>query len=164
MPYPPSKKIRTHRLVVASVMLTSMMDMFTIILFFLLRSFVLESGEVPITDPKLRLPVSISREAPKLRLNIQVTTDAIVVEGAKIGEIKDYMKEKDLLIKPLYDTLNRYTENTEFIARFNPSVRFTGEVILQGDKMIPFRMLEKVMYTCGQAGYGNISLAVISSR
>lgn len=164
MPYPPSKKIRTPRLVIASVMLTSMMDMFTIILFFLLRSFVLESGEVPITDPKLRLPVSISREAPKLRLNIQVTTDAIVVEGAKVGEIKDYMKEKDLLIKPLYDTLNRYTENTEFIARFNPSVRFTGEVVLQGDKMIPFRMLEKVMYTCGQAGYSNISLAVISSR
>lgn len=145
-------------------MLTSVMDMFTIILFFLLRSYVLESGEVPITDPKLRLPVSISRDAPKLRLNIQITTDAIVVEGEKVAGITDHLKEKDLIIKPLLDTLNRYSENTEFIAKINPSVKFTGEVVLQGDKGMPFKMLEKVMYTCGQAGYSNISLAVISSR
>jgi len=53
-------------------------------------------------------------------------------------------------------------KKVKFIEKNNPSFKFTGEVMIQGDKGIPFILLEKVMYTCGQAGYSGISLTVIS--
>ena len=138
--------------------------MFTIILLFLLVNYSAQ-GEITSADPKkLILPVSTSQKPPNLRLIIQATSDDIIVDGAKVTEIKDVLKEEDYLIKPILDALNINTEKVEFIAKNNSSVKFTGEVLIQGDRNIPFQLLEKIMYTCGQAGYSNISLSVISSE
>lgn len=139
------------------------MDMMVIILIFLLKSFSAE-GDILAVDPKLKLPISTSREAPKMKLIIQVSTDAIIVDGAKVAEIRDVMGGKELLIKPVFDALMTNTDRMEFIAKNNPSVRFSGEVLIQGDRRIPFALLKKIMYSCGQAGYGNISLAVMYSE
>lgn len=113
-------------------------------------------------DPRLRLPVSTAVQAPKQTLIIQVNADDVIVDGVKVADAREARAEKDLLIKPLLDELNRQAKKTEYIARNNPNVRFTGEVLIQGDRRIPFILLEKLMYTCGQAGYNGISLAVTS--
>lgn len=162
MSFPPSKKKGRKSSTEATLTLTSMMDMFTIILLFLLVSYSTE-GDILAVDPtKLKLPISTSREHPKIRLMIQISTDDIIVDGIKVAVVKNVMGEQDLLVKPLFEALNKNTMKVEFIARNNPSFKFTGEVLIQGDKDIPFTLLEKVMYTCGQAGYSSISLAVIS--
>ncbi|MEK7773735.1 MAG: biopolymer transporter ExbD, partial [Deltaproteobacteria bacterium] len=70
----------------------------------------------------------------------------------------------DMEIPPLSGELNDNTKKIDFIAKNNPSLKFNGTVLIQGDKRIPFAVLEKIMYTCGQAGYSNISLAVFSSE
>lgn len=163
MPFPPSHKAKKRRKGEAGgLSLTSMMDMLTIILLFLLTSYSSE-GEILAVDPRrLQLPVSISQEHPKLRLILQITTEEIIVDGEKVTDLKSLEKADDLTIKPLFAALNKNTEKIQFIARNNPSIKFTGEAMIQGDKGIPFQILEKVMYTCGQAGYSNISLAVMS--
>ncbi|HAP67658.1 MAG TPA: hypothetical protein DCQ99_07750 [Nitrospinae bacterium] len=162
MPFSPSKKKkRRSRLTVATLTLTSMMDMFTIILLFLLKSYSAE-GDILTADPKLKLPVSTSKEPPKMRLILQVTPEDIMVDGVKVAEVGKDMDNKELLIKPLLDKLNENRAKTEFISKSNPSLKFKGEVLIQGNKDIPFFLLEKVMYTSGQAGYSSISLAVIS--
>lgn len=164
MPFPPSKrKRRKLSLGIATLTLTSLMDMMTIILIFLLKSFSAE-GDILAVDPKLKLPISTSREAPKMKLIIQVSTDAIIVDGARVVETRDIAGSKELLIKPVFDSLMMNTRRMEFIAKNNPSVRFAGEVLVQGDRRIPFALLKKIMYSCGQAGYGNISLAVMYSE
>ncbi len=162
MPLPPSrKKRRNTRLGTATLSLTALMDVFTIILLFLLKSYSAE-GDILAADPRLKLPLSTSTEAPRVRLLVQVTPDDIIVDGVRITGVRDALSGKGLLIKPLYKELNAQARKTEFIARRNPAVRFTGELLIQGDRSIPFRLLEKVMYTSGQAGYNGISLAVIS--
>ena len=138
-----------------------MMDMFTIILLFLLASYSAE-GDMLAVGPDLKLPVSTATEASKINLLIQITSDDIIVDGVSVAENKDALKGEDLLIKPLFEALNKNTMKMGFIAKDNPSLRFTGELVIQGDKKIPFLLLEKIMYTCGQAGYNNISLAVFS--
>ena len=164
MPFPPSKRKRRQlSRSVATLTLTSLMDMMVIILIFLLKSFSAE-GDILAVDPKLKLPVSTSREAPKMKLIIQVSTDAIIVDGARVAEIGDLVRGKELLIKPVFDSLMKNSRRMEFIAKNNPSVRFAGEVLIQGDRRIPFALLKKIMYSCGQAGYGNISLAVMYSE
>ncbi|OGV98493.1 MAG: hypothetical protein A3I04_04970 [Nitrospinae bacterium RIFCSPLOWO2_02_FULL_39_110] len=162
MPFAPSKKKkRRSRLTEATLTLTSMMDMFTIILLFLLVNYSAEG--IVVTNPrKLSLPLSISQKTPTRKLDIQITSEDIIVEGVKVMDTKDAMENQDYSIKPLLDALNENTKKVEFIAKNNPSFKFTGEVMIQGDKGIPFILLEKIMYTCGQAGYGGISLAVIS--
>jgi len=162
MPFQPSKKKkRRSRLTETTLSLTSMMDMFTIILLFLLVNYSAEG--IVVTDPKkLSLPLSTSQKTPIRKLDIQITVEDIIVEGVKVMNTKDAMESQDYSIKPLLDSLNENTKKVEFIAKNNPSFKFTGEVMIQGDKGIPFILLEKIMYTCGQAGYGGISLAVIS--
>mgnify|MGYP001581099687 CR=1 FL=1 len=162
MPFAPSKKKRRKPgIVLATLTLTSLMDMMTIILIFLLKSFSAE-GDILAADPKLKLPVSTSRDAPKMKLIIQLSTDDIILDGLKVAEVKDAGSSQDLLIKPVYDALMKNTKRMEFIGRENPSLKFAGEVVIQGDRRIPFDLLKKIMYSCGQAGYGNISLAVMS--
>jgi len=162
MPFLPSKKKkRRSRLAVTTLTLTSMMDMFTIILLFLLKSYSAE-GDILTADPKLKLPVSTSKEPSKMKLIIQITNEEIMVDGIKVTEIAKNMDDGEFLIKPLFDTLNKNRIKTEFISKNNPSIKFKGEVLIQGNREIPFSLLEKVMYTSGQAGYSSISLAVIS--
>ncbi|MEK6531596.1 MAG: biopolymer transporter ExbD [Deltaproteobacteria bacterium] len=156
-------KDRKSRHVEAALTLTSMMDMFTIILLFLLKSFSSE-GEIMTVDKSLRLPVSISTQTPKQRFIIQISTNDIIAEGEAVAVVEDEIKKTEYVIAPLLEALNKNTERLAFIAQNNPNIKFSGEVIVQGDKSIPFALLKKVMYTCGQAGYNGISLAVISSE
>ncbi len=161
MPVNTRSKGRKSRLGESALMLTSMMDMFTIILLFLLTSFSSE-GEIMTIDKRLKLPVSIATQTPKLRFVIQISTDDIIAEGEAVASVEDEIKKTEYVIKPLLEALNKNTERLAFIAQNNPNVKFTGEVIVQGDRHIPFALIKKVMYTCGQAGYNGISLAVIS--
>jgi biopolymer transport protein ExbD len=164
MPFPPSKrKHRRAKLAVATIMLTSLMDVMTIILVFLLKSFSAE-GDILAADPRLRLPASTSKEVPRLKLIVQVSTDDILLEGVKVADVGKVIEGRELLIKPLADALERHTEKVEFLAKKNPAIKFAGEVLIQGDRRIPFALLKKIMYSCGQAGYGNISLAVMYSE
>src|SRR3989337_4484657 len=80
MPFSPSKKKkRRSRLTVATLTLTSMMDMFTIILLFLLKSYSAE-GDILTADPKLKLPVATSKVPSKMKLIIQITNEEIMVD------------------------------------------------------------------------------------
>jgi biopolymer transport protein ExbD len=51
---------------------------------------------------------------------------------------------------------------TEKIVQYSTKTTFKGDVTIQGDKRIRFRLLKKIMYTCGQQGFNNFNLAVQS--
>lgn len=142
-------------------MLIPLIDIFTNILLFLLVSYSVE-GNIINVDPRFKLPVSTSRQNPKMKLNVQVTPDDIIIEGERVAVVKDVLTAEDLIIPPMVSALNENTKKVEYIMKNNPDFKFTGEVNIQADQTIPFVLLEKVMFTCGQAGYGNISLAVMS--
>jgi len=162
MPFAPSKKkSKRSKIVVGTVTLTSMMDMFTAILFFLLASYSAQ-GDILTVDPRFKLPMSTATQPPRLRLIVQATPDDIMVEGRRVSGVKEALREGGFLIKPLFDELNEQAKKSEFIAAKNKAVKFTGETVIQGDKTIPFALLERIMFTCGQAGYNTISLAVTS--
>lgn len=162
MPAKPTRKRRIRRgSTVAYLSIVSLMDMFTIVLLFLLQSFSTESETFAIS-PKFRLPTSTASETFKSRLTVQITLKDIIVDGKKIAEVKDVQEKGDMLVKSLKEELSSLANRSAFIAEANPSVKLTREVIILGDKGIPFSLLKKVMFTCGQVGYNNIYLAVTS--
>ena len=144
-----------------SVNLISMMDILTVLLLFLLKSYV-AGGEVMVPAPGVRLPASTADQPPPTSVVVAIDGDEILVGGDHAASLAEAMNTQGLEIAPLTAHLQAVRQQQDEIARMRgaqPEVNRT--VTIQGDRDIEFRVLQKVMYTLGQNGYENISLAVL---
>ncbi|HEX3020233.1 MAG TPA: biopolymer transporter ExbD [Chitinispirillaceae bacterium] len=145
----------------AKLNITSMMDMFTIILVFLLKNFSTEGAIVTPAD-NLTLPQSTVEKRAKESLSVKMARNSIMVENSLVIDEQSYAKiagQKEFLIKSLYDVLVKYSEEARKMSKISGK-EFSGEITIQGDVEIPYNILTRVMYTCGQAGYPNMNLFV----
>jgi biopolymer transport protein ExbD len=150
------------------IQITSMVDMFVILLVFLLKSY--STSPVNITpNDKLTLPVSTSTKDPVDVLKLVVSKGGIFVEDKKVVDLKEGKidgKEVDdsdtQFIRALYSELDVQAQKSRKIAAVNDTVEFDGKVILQADRGLPYELLRKVMYTSMMAGYSDVKIAVMS--
>jgi biopolymer transport protein ExbD len=156
--------------------ITSMMDMMTIILVFLLKSYQTEDISVTPSDD-LMIPVSTSLKPPKLAVNVVVSRKDIVVDGKWVLDLTEKAdsdsgqqvlaipdeEKRGQLISTLYDVLLEKAETAKDLgARTGSSdFDFKGEVLLQCDRRLPFSVIREVMFTSGQAQFGNFRFIVI---
>ncbi|MBN1575178.1 MAG: biopolymer transporter ExbD [Chitinispirillaceae bacterium] len=141
--------------------ITSMMDMFTIILVFLIKNFSTEGAIVTPAD-ELTLPKSTVERRARESLSVKVAQNAIMVENSLVLDSEAYRRllgQKEFMIPPLYDVLIRYAQEGKKMALAG-GTGFSGDITIQGDVEIPYSVLTRVMYTCGQAGYPNMNLFV----
>lgn len=145
----------------AKLNITSMMDMFTIILVFLLKSFSTE-GQLVSPATGLLLPSSTIERGAKHALGIKISNDKVVVEDVVVleaGEFQSVLDQKDFMIVKLNQVLQKYTEEAKKSSEMFGK-EFSGEITIQGDIGIPYKLLTRIMYTCGQSGYPNMNLIV----
>jgi biopolymer transport protein ExbD len=143
--------------------ITSMLDMFTILIIFLLKSYSAE-GIILTIPADLHLPQSTTQSAPEPGLVVEVSRNALVVDGRKLDvDLEAVQNSEKLIIDNLYEHLMAKARQYEEIYELNPA-EFTGRLVLEGDREIPFRLLKKILYTCGQAGFINQSLAVFQKE
>jgi biopolymer transport protein ExbD len=135
------------------------MDIFTILLLFLLMQMGDEGMALP-TSEQMNLPASTSRENPHPTVILMVTEDEILIEGKTIMSVKEATKMKGSILHPVKKELARLAEQTKYLASQNSALEFKGKITVMGDRMIPFRLLKKVMNTAAQAEFPNIALAV----
>jgi len=160
--FSPSKraKHRHRRPKEMLLQITSLVDVFTILLIFLLKTY--STGFIMNIVEAIRLPVSTAREELNPTVVVAFNNRAMYVDGdVLVEDLAPYRDSDELLVAPLYDALKARADRLKGVAAVNPSVVFTGEVIIQSDREVPFRFLKKVIYTAGQAEYVNQSLAVI---
>jgi len=138
--------------------LTSMMDMFTIILVFLLKTYSTQ-GQLINPSKDLTLPSSIVQHAPEMGLDVTVSRDWILVNGRAVVKTKQVMDQKGYIIEPLKSELDTYAREAKTMEELY-GAKFSGKVTIQGDKTIPYKLLIKVMATCGQSSYPNMRLVV----
>lgn len=150
-----SKPARTE-----SLKLTSMMDILTVLLLFLLKSFVVD-GEVVSPPPNVELPGSTADTPPETSLVIAISNESILLSGTPITSIREAMADDDLLIAALDEQLDIAYARMEEIATRQGREAPDGKVTIQGDKNLEFRLLQKVMYTCSFSGFDQLSLAVV---
>lgn len=148
----------------SSLILTSLMDILTVLVLFLLKSFVME-GEAVTPVPGVSLPQSSSQTAPRASIVIAIFNDTVMMNGEVVATVAKAVSSGDLLITPLAKRLDETREQATEIARLrgNGADAFDGKVSIQGDREINFAILQRVMYTCSASGYDHISLAVIGS-
>jgi len=145
---------RRHKSV--GINLVSLMDIFTILVFFLL----VNSAEVETisSNENFKLPESISETKPRETILIKVNEQDVVVQGRKIADVKSILSSDDLVIEALQKEL-LYHANKGVSVETDKS-KFIGAITIMGDKKIPYKLLKKIMATCAESNFGNISLAV----
>jgi biopolymer transport protein ExbD len=137
--------------------MVSLMDIFTILVFFLLANS--GEGEVLPSTRNIELPESIAEQKPRQNVVVMVTATEILVQGSRVISVNDVENSKGLVIEPLKAALER--QNQRHILRGAADKAKPLEVTIMGNKLIPYRLLKKVMATSTEAGFGKISLAVM---
>jgi biopolymer transport protein ExbD len=142
---------------ISKMNLTSLMDVFTILVFFLL----VNSGSVEILDaPKdVKLPESQVETKPRETVIIFVSPEEILVQGEPAGLVEDVLAGDQV---PLDNVKNRLMQlSANVIGISTKTVAATKEVTILADKSVPFTVVRQIMSTCTGAGYENVSLAVV---
>ena len=138
--------------------LTSMIDMFTILVVFLLKSYSAEGQIVTVSDA-LTLPESRSEQKIELNLEIIVTNDAIVVDGEPIVFVDETIMSEGNPIPILVERLSDHLEYTRLMRGTTDEEEM--KVNIQGDVATQAILLQRVMSSCALAGYATQNLAVL---
>ena len=136
--------------------LVSLMDIFTILVFFLL----VNSGDVEVlqTDKSIKLPASVSDQVPQTNLLVLVNATDIVVAGQSVGKVADLMAATTDNFVPLTTELKYQAQKA---GALKPEDQLVGRPItIMADEKTPYQVLKKIMATCAGAEYRAISLAV----
>jgi biopolymer transport protein ExbD len=156
--------------VVKDLNITPMMDMMTIILVFLLKSFSSSASTITF-DSNLQVPKSSTQLRMKLALAITVTKKVILVEGDAIapinlGRVDPTVKrdgENGYYITPLVEILEKHAKREKKVAELTGQ-KFDAQLMIIADQTTPYRLLTEIFYSCGQAGYANYRLVVLKSK
>ena len=141
----------------ASLNLVSLMDIFTILVFFLL----VNSSDVEVLPnaKDIQLPESIAEAKASESVVILISHEFIIVQGTPVAKVSEVLQLRGNDIPELRQAL--LSQNDRVLRRETQEDIAGREVTIMGDKDIPYRLLKKVMATCTASEYGQISLAVL---
>jgi len=147
---------KTRNVSLVDMNLVSLIDIFTILIFFLLSNST--DVETLPSNKAVRLPESTAEKKPRETVVVVVTRDDILVQGRKVAQVSDVMGMEGDLIEPLKSELDLQA-GRQVVRRENEAQ--TKAVTIMGDKEIPYRLLRKVMVTCARANFSEVSFAVL---
>lgn len=135
--------------------LVSLIDVFTILIFFLLSN---ATGVELLPSPKaVKLPESVAEKSPRETVVVIVSGAEILVEGRRIASVAEVLAMQGDLIGPLKAELDLQA-NRQVIRKENEAQ--SKAVTIMGDKEIPYQLLRKVMFTAARANFTDVSFAV----
>ncbi len=151
------KRMSRNRVKITKMNLTSLMDVFTILVFFLL----VNSGSVEImeTPKNVNLPESRIEEKPRETVVIFVSADEVLVQGEMVAQVADILDAQSANYDPITSRLAELRDN--IVGPSTRAVAGSQEVTILADKSVPFIVIRKIMSICTGEGYENVSLAVI---
>lgn len=153
-------RMQRNRVKVPKLSLTSLMDVFTILLFFLM--FHSGSSEL-LQEPKsVSLPDSVVESKPRETVVIVVGRDEVLVQGEVVARVADIAANPGQDILPISERLASL--NRSVIGISTQAVADSREVTVLADKSVPFNVVKTIMSTCTGQGYTRVSLAVIQKE
>jgi biopolymer transport protein ExbD len=155
------KMMRARKGTNAELNVVPMVDMMTMLVIFLLQQFS-STGEVLYMQKDIKLPDARHGQVIELAPVVAISGTEIAVVGVKVADIADLDREAGYLNIPgLEEKLRDEKKRWDFIHQQDPEKKWEGLVNIQADKAVPFRVVKRVMYSCGVAGYFNVNLATL---
>ena len=150
-------RMARNKRAVSKLNLTPLMDVFTVLVFFLM----VNSGSVEtLQQPKeITLPESVVEAKPRETVVIFVGKDEVLVQGVPVARVADIQATENVEIEPISVRLAELSKSV--IGLSTQAVAESQEVTVLADKTVPFRVLKKIMASCTGQGYTRVSLAVV---
>jgi len=151
------KRMSRNRSKVTKMNLTSLMDVFTILVFFLL----VNSGSVEVMEaPKeVQLPEAKVEQKPRETVVIFVSPEEVLVQGTAVARVQDILDTQGSTIEPIAARLAELKKRV--VGPATKEVAESQEVTILADRSVPFTVIKRIMTSCTGQGYGQVSLAVI---
>jgi biopolymer transport protein ExbD len=138
------------------MMLTSLMDIFTVLVLYLIVN---QGGGVSLDTPKtVKIPESVVETAPRRSVVMIVSNTEVMVQGVAIATVADVLESKQDYIEPVRQEMLRIKDLAA--QQGDKGISESGEVTILADRGVPFKILKKLMSTSSSAGFDKISLAV----
>jgi biopolymer transport protein ExbD len=151
------KRMARNRAKFVKINLTSLMDVFTILVFFLLVNSA--TTEVLETPKQITLPASVVEDKPRETVVIFISPEEVTVQGDSVVRVSEILEWTGQNIAPIAERLDEVNEN--IIGLKTQIVAESQEVTILADRSVPFNVIKKVMSTCTSRGFERISLAVL---
>jgi len=147
----------------ADLLITPLVDMFVIIVLFLIANFS-ATGEVLNMTKDIQLPEAVNVKEVELHPVVMVSSDQVSVSGTVIGRVEDLVKDDYLSIPALEEKLREMKKQYEDLHALakDDANGFKGDVNIQGHKDVEFRIISRVLASCAAAGYYNTNFAVLN--
>ena len=144
--------------------IVAMMDMMTIILVFLLKSYT--ASAISMTQSEdIKPPVSSTRATPRDTVAVTITPKDILVGDRVVVALENGQVPASALngriVIPLDQALHKEVAKLKYIADRNPAAPFSKELSVIGDRRIPYDLLLTVLYTAGQNELENYRFVVL---
>ena len=154
------KRMSRNRVKITKMNLTSLMDVFTILVFFLL----VNSGSVEVVEaPKdVALPESMVESKPRETVVISISAEEVLVQGKLVAFVDDILSDRESAVGPINARLAELKESV--IGINTKATAESQEVTILADRAVPFTVVKTIMSTCTAEGYENVSLAVIQKN
>jgi biopolymer transport protein ExbD len=146
----------------ADLLITPLVDMFVIIVLFLIANFS-ATGEVLMMTKDIQLPDAVNVKEIEMNPVVMVSGDEVSISGTVVGRVQDLVKEEYLNIPALEEKLRdmkKQFEDLHAMAEGNTNA-FKGDVNIQAHKDVEFAIIKRVMFSCASAGYNNINFATL---
>lgn len=148
------RRSRHHNMV--DMNLVSLIDVFTILIFFLLSN----SGGVETlpSSKAVQLPESVAETAPRDTVVVTVSGADILVDGRKVASSVEVLAQGEDMIAPLKAELDLLQSSRQVVRTENAEL--ARRLTIMGDKEIPYRLLRRIMVTSASANFSDVSFAV----
>jgi biopolymer transport protein ExbD len=147
--YNKNRKIRLgkheRKVQMVSLSLTSMVDMFAILVIFLLTSSSSVTQWLEIDHP-IDLPKAKASDVPQKAATIQISSDAIYGDAKPLITIREASNSG-----PTIDVVRRWLARQD---------KKKGYVNVVADSKVSFGIIRRVVASCQEAGFSNVNLAV----
>ncbi|BDG03459.1 ExbD/TolR family protein [Anaeromyxobacter oryzae] len=145
----------------AEINVIPMVDMMTMLVIFLLQQYS-STGEVLYMQKDIKLPDAHHGQTIEVAPVVAISGSEIVVTGVKVADVPDLDRDSGYLNIPgLEERLRDEKKRWEYLHQQDPEKKWDGQVNIQADKGVPFRIVKRVMYSCGVAGYFSLNFAAL---
>ncbi|MCP3139803.1 ExbD/TolR family protein [Pyxidicoccus xibeiensis] len=147
----------------ADLLITPLVDMFVIIVLFLIANFS-ATGEVLMMTKDIELPEAANVKEVEMHPVVMVSNDQVSVSGTIVGRVEDFSKDEYLNIPALEEKLRdmkKQYEDLHAMAKDDAN-GFKGDINIQAHKDVEYAIIKRVMFSCATAGYNNINFAVMT--
>ena len=168
-----SKKIKvTKRNAVAVLQLTAMVDLFTVLVVFLLQNYASTNQILPISD-NIVLPKATSTDELTPSFVVILSKEKLVFNGNDVAYFKDIKNQEEWMIESLREQVAEAIEKkknekkqAQVLTKKEGAIQIFDyeKMTLQADENIDFLSIKKVMYTLTSAGVKEINFAVIQIK